>query len=85
MSRANRGCRSVLTSLAVVMALGGLAPDAQAAPRDLFVSSSGTNSVKRYDGATGAFLGDFVSAGSFGQQQPFRCARHEREMEVEVL
>jgi hypothetical protein len=30
---------------------------------DLFVSSFNQNSVRRYDEATGAFLGTFVSAG----------------------
>ena len=35
---------------------------AQAAP-DLLVSSEATNSVKRYDGASGAYKGDFVTAG----------------------
>lgn len=30
---------------------------------DVFVCSEGTNSVKRYDGNTGQFLGDFVTPG----------------------
>ncbi|MEN8144459.1 MAG: NHL repeat-containing protein [Gemmatimonadota bacterium] len=33
---------------------------------DLFVSSRNTNSVKRFDGATGEYLGDFVAPGSGG-------------------
>ena len=33
---------------------------------ELYVSSGLTNEVKRYDGATGAFLGNFVTAGSGG-------------------
>ena len=36
------------------------------AQRDLFVSSRNTNSVKRYDGETGAYLGDFVASGAGG-------------------
>jgi outer membrane protein assembly factor BamB len=74
MSRAKRVFRLVSTSLAVAMALGGVAPSAQAAPRDLLVASLNTDSVKRYDGTTGAFLGDFVSPGISGQQQPFPLA-----------
>lgn len=41
-----------------------------AASRDLFVSSEGTHSVKRYDGQTGAYLGDFVTSGSGGLGSP---------------
>lgn len=37
---------------------------------DLFVVSLGTESVKRYDGTTGAYLGDFVGSGSGGLQGP---------------
>ena len=62
--------RSLVTTMTVAAMLGGVAPAAQAAPRDLLVSSSNTNSVKRYDGATGAYLGEFVSAGAFGQPLP---------------
>ncbi|QYK53295.1 MAG: PEP-CTERM sorting domain-containing protein [Fimbriimonadaceae bacterium] len=40
------------------------------ASRDLYVSSSGTNSVKRFDGVTGAYLGDFVASGSGGLVDP---------------
>src|SRR5262245_17410661 len=70
MSRANRSRRSLVTSLAAGMVLGALVPTAQAAPRDLLVSSFNTDSVKRYDGATGAYLGEFVSAGVGGQPEP---------------
>lgn len=38
--------------------------------QDLFVSSEGTNSVKRYSGQTGAYMGDFVTAGSGGLNRP---------------
>lgn len=41
-----------------------------AAPRDFFVSSESTHSVKRYDGVTGAYMGDFVTAGSGGLGRP---------------
>lgn len=37
-----------------------------AADGDMLVTSRNTNSVKRYDGVTGAFLGDFVTSGSGG-------------------
>jgi hypothetical protein len=39
-------------------------------PRDLFVSSSGTNSVKRYNGVTGAYIGNFVAPASGGLNNP---------------
>ncbi len=39
---------------------------AQADGYDLYVSSRDNNSVKRYDGVTGAYLGDFVPSGSGG-------------------
>jgi len=47
---------------AVDVALGGNG--------NLFVSSSGTDSIKQYDGQTGNFLGDFVSSGSGGLSNP---------------
>jgi DNA-binding beta-propeller fold protein YncE len=37
---------------------------------DLYVVSFGTQSVLRYDGTTGAFLGEFVSTGSGGLAGP---------------
>ena len=37
---------------------------------NLFVSSSGNNSVKQYDGQTGDFLGDFIVSGSGGLSSP---------------
>lgn len=37
---------------------------------DLYVVSRRTDSVKRYDGATGAYLGDFVASGSGGLDAP---------------
>lgn len=37
---------------------------------DLFVSSESTHSVKRYDGVTGAYKGDFVTPGSGGLGGP---------------
>lgn len=37
---------------------------------DLYVSSGGTDSVLRYDGTTGAFLGQFVASGSGGLDHP---------------
>lgn len=43
---------------------------ARAAQRDLFVSSRNTHSVKRYDGQTGVYLGDFVKPGAGGLNAP---------------
>jgi hypothetical protein len=37
---------------------------------DLYIVSTGTDSVLRYDGATGAFLGEFVASGSGGLEGP---------------
>lgn len=37
---------------------------------NLYVSNSNTNSIKRYDGATGDFLGDFVTSSSGGLSRP---------------
>jgi hypothetical protein len=37
---------------------------------DLYVTSRLTNSVKRYDGDTGAYLGDFIASGSGGLNGP---------------
>lgn len=60
-----------LKSFLFILAAICIAPDtvalyAQTASLDLFVSSRNTNSVKRYDGETGAYLGDFVKPGSGG-------------------
>lgn len=53
--------------LAVLCAFAGVCETkAQALKRDLFVSSRNTNSVKRYDGQTGAYLGDFVKPNAGG-------------------
>jgi len=37
---------------------------------DLLVSSEATHSIKRFDGITGAYKGDFVAAGSGGLSKP---------------
>jgi hypothetical protein len=37
---------------------------------DLYVSSRATHNILRYDGSTGAFLGDFVVSGSAGLDTP---------------
>jgi hypothetical protein len=39
-------------------------------PGDLLVSSEHTNSVKRYDGTTGVYVGEFVGAGVDGPVEP---------------
>lgn len=49
-----------------VWALSLPTPPVLAQEVDLFVSSRGTNSVKRYDGITGEYLGDFVAPNSGG-------------------
>lgn len=54
------------TTLLFVLALAA----ASAAQGDLLVSSDFSHSVKRYDGLTGAYLGDFVTAGSGGLNRP---------------
>ena len=43
---------------------------ARAFGQDLFVTSIGTDEIKRYDGVTGVFLDTFVSAGSGGLGGP---------------
>ncbi|NNF56684.1 MAG: hypothetical protein HKN04_00440 [Rhodothermaceae bacterium] len=43
---------------------------AQSMTPDLLVSSRNTNSVKRYDGTTGTYLGDFVAPGAGGIAAP---------------
>ena len=70
MSRTTRGRCLGFGALALAVIVGGVAPAARAAEFDLLVNSYFTNSVKRYDGATGAYLGEFVSAGVDGQVQP---------------
>lgn len=40
------------------------------ASRDLYVSSEGAGSIKRYDGVTGAYISDFVTAGLGGLGNP---------------
>lgn len=47
-----------------------LSPFAYASNKDLLVSCESTNSVKRYDGLTGAYQGDFVTPGSGGLSVP---------------
>jgi streptogramin lyase len=42
---------------------------AQSASYDLFVSSRNTSSVKKFNGQTGTFIGDFVPTGSGGLNQ----------------
>jgi DNA-binding beta-propeller fold protein YncE len=41
---------------------------------DLYVVSTGTDSVLRYDGTTGNFLGEFVASGSGGLEGPVTMA-----------
>lgn len=60
------GPAGVLFEMAVVGAAGA---SAQEPLYDLLVSSRATNSVKRYDGHTGAYVDDFVPPGSVGLSQ----------------
>ncbi len=57
------------SQIAIISALLGCAT-ISSATLDLFVSSEGTSSVKRYDGTTGAYLGDFIASGSGGLDRP---------------
>jgi DNA-binding beta-propeller fold protein YncE len=45
-------------------------PSGRGARLDLYVVSRLTDSVKRYDGTSGAYLGDFVAGGSGGLDSP---------------
>ena len=55
----------------VVLSLGpATTPPADAAARDILVSSRNTHSVRRYDGDTGAYLGDFVDPGEGNLSTP---------------
>ncbi|MDX1529951.1 MAG: T9SS type A sorting domain-containing protein [Rhodothermales bacterium] len=61
--------RSLPLRLFVLLALlvgWGLPLRAQDTGGDFLVSSRGTNSVKRYDRTTGAYVGEFVAPGSGG-------------------
>lgn len=61
---------SSLTFGAILPAVVILTAVASAADRDLLVSSRNTHSIKRYDGSTGAYVGEFVTAGSGGLSFP---------------
>lgn len=63
-SRLNFGKGLIVAMAMVCSAL------AFSASRDLYVSSEGTNSIKRFDGVTGAYIGDFVASGSGGLVNP---------------
>lgn len=61
--------RIVRTSLLLLTLPGLISPPpsvAQSPGYDLLVSSRATNSVKRYDGMSGEYLGDFVEPGAGG-------------------
>ena len=63
---AERGFALAFARIAALVALALAAP----ARADLLVSSTETDSVLRYDAATGAFRGAFVAPGSGGLDQP---------------
>lgn len=52
--------------ISVMVILFGGSTDLSAQSYELFVSSRNTSSVKKYNGATGAYLGDFVPDSSGG-------------------
>ena len=56
------GLVAAVSSLPLVLPLA----HGQADGYDLYVSSRDTNSIKRYDGVTGAYLDDFIAPGSGG-------------------
>lgn len=63
----NCSLKKIIPALIVfAITLFGRELPAQNAQRDLFVSSRNTNSVKRYHGQTGAYLGDFVRPNAGG-------------------
>ncbi len=70
MSRIHGPWQARMVALALAIAPGMLASVSHAAPQDLLVSSRLTDQVLRYDGITGAFLGEFVTAGSGGLDVP---------------
>jgi DNA-binding beta-propeller fold protein YncE len=70
--RASRFFLSALANIAVAVFVAQLTTTANSA--ELYVGSTVTNEVKRYDGSTGAFAGNFVSAGSGGLGDPFGLA-----------
>jgi hypothetical protein len=65
-----RQCNRIALSLALVavmlLSLWAIESDAAGTPPYLFVSNTNTDSVKRYDALTGAFVDDFVPPGSGG-------------------
>ncbi len=61
------GSLNKLSITLIVTTIGLITLPAQAA---LLVSSSGDNSVKQYDETTGAYIRDFVTAGSGGLSSP---------------
>jgi sugar lactone lactonase YvrE len=61
--RFRRDCRVLAVVFALCVVCGEAASQTSV---ELFVSSRNSNSVKRFDGMTGAYLGDFVATGSGG-------------------
>lgn len=70
-SRARRSVARLVPVAGLLLSLL-LAPRAAAIP-DLFVSSSLTHSVKRFDGETGAFLGNFILRRAGGLDNTQEC------------
>ncbi len=64
------GCRHFALRLVLIISLGSpgvwQATARHAQSQSVFVSSRGTHSVKRYDGTTGVFQGDFVPSSTGG-------------------
>lgn len=71
--KARMGLRSVLTSAACLllgMSALGAAEGGQDADVTLYIGDVGDDTVKAFDGKTGEFLGDLVTAGSGGLSGP---------------
>ncbi len=66
--------RCTRLAFGLATALLGLCVGRAAVAQELFVSSSFTNQVKRYDATTGSFVDNFVAAGSGGLSGPDAAA-----------
>jgi hypothetical protein len=65
----------LIVGAAPIARAGPCVPPATLDQCDLLVSSRLTDNVLRYDGATGDFIGEFVTAGSGGLTDPSESLR----------
>jgi streptogramin lyase len=73
LGRSKWGLRYAIIGFAILVCWGltsGPVPTSAAENRPLLVSSTQTNSVLKYDGATGDFLAVFITAGEEGLDEP---------------